>query len=62
MLMGAPCPVVAGIQHGKRHVEFLAKTLELSLEEAKARDESVRLQIAEELGHGRIAITHQYLG
>jgi hypothetical protein len=62
VLVGAPCPVVAGIKHGKAHHAFLAERLGLSLHQAKAWDIENRKIIAEELGHGRIGITDTYLG
>jgi Integrase len=61
-LSGAPCPVVAGIKHGKAHHAFLAERLGLSVAQAKAWDLANRKTIAEELGHGRIGITHAHLG
>ena len=61
-LAGAPCPVVAGIKHGKAHHAFLAERLGLSLKQAKTLDQEARKTIAEELGHGRIGITNAYLG
>lgn len=61
-LAGAPCPVAAGVKHGKAHHAFLAGRLGLSLGQAKAWDIENRKTIAEELGHGRIGITNAYLG
>ena len=61
-LVGAPCPVVAGIKHGKAHHAFLADCLGMSIGQAKAWDIENRKIIAEELGHGRIGITNSYLG
>jgi hypothetical protein len=61
-LVGAPCPVVAGVKHGKAHHAFLAERLGLSIKQAKALDTESRKIIAEELGHGRIGITNHYLG
>ena len=61
-LVGAPCPVAASIKHGKAHHTFLAERLGLSIRQAKALDAESRKIIAEELGHGRIGITNQYLG
>jgi hypothetical protein len=62
VLVGAPCPVVAGIKHGKAHHAFLAERLGITLMQAKAWDIENRKIIAEELGHGRIGITNTYLG
>ena len=61
-LVSAPCPVAAGIKHGKAHHAFLAERLGLSIEQAKDWDNENRKIIAEELGHGRIGITNSYLG
>ena len=61
-LVGAPCPVVAGIKHGNAHHAFLAERLGMTLIQAKACDVENRKIIAEELGHGRIGITNTYLG
>lgn len=61
-LMGAPCPVAAGVRHGPSHFRFLAGRLGLSVEAAREKDREVRQRIAEELGHGRPEITHSYLG
>lgn len=61
-LVGAPCPVVAGIKHGKAHHAFLAERLGMTVRQAKAWDIENRKIIAEELGHGRIGITNAYLG
>jgi len=61
-LAGAPCPVAAGIKHGKAHHAFLAERLGLSLGQAKTLDHETRKTVAEELGHGRVGITNAYLG
>ncbi len=61
-LVGAPCPVVAGIKHGKAHYAFLAERLGMTLRQAKAWDIENRKILAEELGHGRIGVTDTYLG
>jgi len=61
-LVGAPCPVAAGIKHGKAHHAFLAERLGLSVGQAKTLDQESRKIIAEELGHGRTGITNAYLG
>jgi hypothetical protein len=60
-ILGAPPPVVAGWRRSER-MEQLAKYLGISLSEAKAKDEAARLQIAFELGHGRVEVTNEYLG
>lgn len=61
-LVGAPCPLVAGVSHGRAHHHYLAERLGLSLRDARTLDREKRLQLAEELGHGRVEITHAYLG
>ena len=61
-LPGACCPVAAGVAHGAPHHRYLATALGLPLPEARALDSQVRLQIAAELGHGRVSITNAYLG
>ena len=61
-LAGAPCPVAAGVAHGKAHHAFLAERLGLSIGQAKTLDHEIRKTIAEELGHGRVGISNAYLG
>ena len=61
-LVGAPCPVAAGIEHGRAHHAFLAGRLGLTPAQAKAWDIENRKIVAEELGHGRIDVTNAYLG
>jgi len=61
-LVGADCPVIEGVSHGIAHIRFLAKKLDIAEGEAKARDLSARTIVAQELGHGRIDITNNYLG
>ncbi|MBE4219041.1 tyrosine-type recombinase/integrase, partial [Vibrio parahaemolyticus] len=60
-LMGVKSPVQSGISHQSHHA-YLASVLGISKSEAKARDEQVRLIVAEALGHSRISITNNYLG
>ena len=60
-LTGASAPVVEGWGRGER-LERLAEALGVSVEEAKAIDHEARMQVAEELGHGRMEITNAYLG
>lgn len=60
-LTGASAPVVEGWGREERF-ERLADALGVSVEEAKAKDEEARQQIAKELGHGRIEVTNAYLG
>lgn len=61
-LLGADCPVVAGVPHGEAHIAWLAQELKISEEAARAKDHAIRLQIAQELGHNRIEVTNAYLG
>jgi len=61
-LTGAKSPVRAKLAHGKAHLTHLAQQRNITLTEAKQIDQSARLQIAQELGHGRIGITNNYLG
>jgi integrase len=60
-LTGVECPVAAGVPH-KGHRAWIAQQLGVSLDEAGVIDRAARLEIAEELGHGRISITNGYLG
>ncbi|MFZ2302236.1 MAG: hypothetical protein WAW10_10275, partial [Gallionella sp.] len=61
-VLGAECPVMAGVPHGQPHIEWLARQLKITEAEAKERDQKVRAQIAQELGHSRIEVTNAYLG
>ena len=61
-LTGSPCPLAANVAHGAAHHRFLAGRLGVTAAQARGLDQQARLQIAEELGHGRIDITHKYLG
>lgn len=58
---GVLCPVQAQINH-KKHHEYMANELNISVEDAKALDHQVRLEVAESLGHSRTDITNAYLG
>ena len=60
-IAGAPAPIVAGWSRGER-LDRLAEALGVSKEEAKAKDEEARIQVAKELGHGRTEVTNAYLG
>ena len=53
---------MSGIPHGDPHYEWLALQLQIHVAEAKERDQAVRAQIAQELGHNRIEVTNAYLG
>ena len=61
-LTGIACPVVAGIKHGKTHIEYISRILKVDIETAKTIDQDARQIIAEELGHNRVRITNAYLG
>ena len=61
-LLGAECPVKAGVKHGGTHHEYLAKALGISVEQARILDKEIRAEVARELGHGRIDVTNSYLG
>lgn len=61
-LVGALCPVEAGIKHGQAHYEYLAEQLGVPVDDAREIDREAREQIAEELGHGREEVTNAYLG
>ena len=61
-LVGAPAPVAAGIRHGADHHRFLAARLGIDVAAARTLDQQARLQVASELGHGRIDVTNAYLG
>ncbi len=61
-LTGVACPVAAGIEHGRPHIEHMATQLGISTQEARALDQEARSQVASELGHGRIDVTNAYLG
>ncbi|WP_181714876.1 MULTISPECIES: integrase domain-containing protein [Vibrio] len=61
-LLGAECPVKAGIKHGRAHHEYLAKELGVSVAHARMLDKEIRSEVARELGHGRIDVTNSYLG
>lgn len=61
-LVGVPCPVVAGVAHGRAHIEHIAIALGIHPAQARHMDRQARMTIAEELGHGRMEVTHAYLG
>jgi len=61
-LVGAPCPVAADVRPGAAHHRHLAGALGVGVGETRRLDRAARLQIAEELGHGRTGITNAYLG
>ena len=61
-LMGVKSPISSGIKHGKEHYQYIATQKNITPQGAKKLDNDVRLQIAQELGHGRVGITNNYLG
>ncbi|MFC3031054.1 integrase domain-containing protein [Pseudoalteromonas fenneropenaei] len=61
-LSNVACPVASGIKHGIEHYRYIASTLNMSLKEAKTLDHHARMQVSQELGHGRIDVTNSYLG
>ena len=60
-LTGYQSPVAAGVAH-RAHHQYIADQLGISKSEARDIDHAARSQIAEELGHGRMGITNNYLG
>ncbi|UJF17611.1 hypothetical protein L0B53_02245 [Vibrio sp. SS-MA-C1-2] len=44
------------------HLEYLSQTLGINLDDAKKVDKDARLTISNMLGHGREAVTSQYIG
>lgn len=60
-IVGAPCPVAAGVPHREQHAH-LSKVLSLTTSAAKELDRAARMQVSTELGHGRIDVTNAYLG
>ncbi|PFG45152.1 integrase-like protein [Vibrio sp. ES.051] len=61
-LTGVESPVNSGFSHGLEHLKYMSTTLDISLEHARQLDHDARLQVAQELGHGRVNITNNYLG
>lgn len=60
-IVGAPCPVAAGVPH-RQHHQHLSRALGISISAAKELDQTARMQVSAELGHGRIDVTNAYLG
>lgn len=60
-LVGVPCPVAAGIPHREHH-QHLSSKLGISRGAARELDRAARMQVSNELGHGRIDVTNAYLG
>lgn len=61
-LTGCQCAVASGAKHGQEHHAQIAKAQGISIADARQLDHAARLDIAEELGHGRIDVTNAYLG
>ena len=61
-LTRCPCPVTAGVAHGKPHFQYMAGRLAISENQARTLDQQARLQVARELGHHRYCVTNNYLG
>lgn len=60
-IVGAPCPVVAGVPHREQHAH-LSRVLGITTSAARELDHAARMQVSSELGHGRIGVTNTYLG
>lgn len=60
-LAGADAPIVHGWTRGERF-ERLAEALSVSVEQAREIDAEARMQVARDLGHGRMDVTDAYLG
>lgn len=60
-LSGAPAPITAGWPREERF-RRLGEFLGVPDEEARRIDHSARLQVASELGHGRVEVSDAYLG
>lgn len=60
-IVGASCPVAAGVPHKEQH-QHLGRALGITREQARELDHAARMQVANELGHGRICVTNSYLG
>lgn len=60
-ITGAPCPVAAGRTKSEQYLH-LSRTLGITLQAARNLDRAARMQISNELGHGRIDVVSAYLG
>lgn len=60
-LSGAPAPIAAGWPRAERF-QRMAEFLGVPEEEARQIDHTARLQVASELGHGRVEVSNAYLG
>jgi site-specific recombinase XerC len=61
-ILGCLSPVAAGIKRGAAYYRYVADSLGVTIDVAKARVRNTRLQIARELGHRREDITSAYCG
>jgi hypothetical protein len=55
------CPVKVGL-HGAEHIAHIAEQAGISVDAARELDEAVRVEVSEDLGHGRADVTRAYLG
>lgn len=60
-IVGAPCPIVGGVARREQH-PHISRELGISISTARELDYAARLQVSNELGHGRIDVTNAYLG
>ena len=60
-IVGAPCPVAAGVPHREHHAH-LSRVLGITTSAARELDHAARMQVSNELGHARIDVTNAYLG
>lgn len=60
-LTGEQCPLASG-RFGEDNLRAIAESRGASMDEAREIDSGARVEIAEELGHGRDEITRTYLG
>lgn len=55
------CPVKVGL-HGAEHIAYIAEQAGISVYDARVLDEAVRIEVSEDLGHGRADVVRAYLG
>lgn len=60
-ILGVPCPVVAGRTKEEQY-QHLAQFRGVTVKAAAALERAARMQVSNELGHGRIDVTNAYLG
>ncbi|MDN3716563.1 integrase domain-containing protein [Vibrio breoganii] len=60
--LGVAPPVVSGVPHGEQHHQYITEQLSIDLNEAKRRDNAVRLALSKVLGHHRVVVTNAYVG